>query len=220
MANKPPSDFDGSTPISTSQLSRDEMLGKFVFPKLKENKPVIGACSLNATYGRVQTYVTASPTAAEKQRLAEENQRFRNNFAIAWLGPIFGAPAVAARQAGASEDAVEAAAELGANFIPAGRGRTPGRRTAVSVAAKRKNKHLKPDPNAEGSHSTYRTDKNGKVEAHAQWDPNPKNPTGFDQTMRVDTQYGSPHVHGGVPTPHTHLSDGSTRPALPDELPN
>jgi hypothetical protein len=219
MASKPPSDFDGSTPISTDVSVEDMVRGPVLthLSQMPRVKPVEFPCSINATYGRVQTFVTASPTAAEKQRLAEENQRFRNNFAIAWLGPIFGAPAVAARTAGASEDGVEAAALLGANFIGAGRGRTPGRRPAVSVAKRRDN--LKPDPNAQGSHSTYRTDKDGKVTGHAQWDPNPQNPTGFDQSMRVDTQYASPHVHGGVPTPHTHLPGGVTRPALPGELP-
>lgn len=59
---------------------------------------------------------------------------------------------------------------------------------------------------------------NGHHTGHAEWKPNPQNPTGFDQVKRVDTQHANPHSHGGVPTPHTH-SGGGVRPATPDELP-
>lgn len=80
-----------------------------------------------------------------------------------------------------------------------------------------KNK-LKPDGDATGSHSTWKTDADGNITGHAEWKPNPRNPSGFDQAKRVDTQHANPHSHGGVPTPHTH-SGGGVRPATPDELP-
>ena len=100
---------------------------------------------------------------------------------------------------------------------------------ATKGAAKtgRGKNHLTPDSKAEGPHSTFRRDANGNVSHHAEWKPNPKNPTGFDQTKRVDTQYSNPHTHvnkttkNTVPTPHAHdrSAPGGVRPARPDELP-
>jgi RHS repeat-associated protein len=99
------------------------------------------------------------------------------------------------------------------------------------VAAKgagRGGNKLTPDPAAQGQHTTFKTDpQTGKVTGHAEWQPNPKNPSGFDQAKRVDTQYANPHTHHNnatgqpVPTPHVHdkAAPGGVRPARPDELP-
>ena len=61
--------------------------------------------------------------------------------------------------------------------------------------------NLKPELNASGDHSTFRTDATGRVTHYASWKPNPKNPTGFDVTYRFD---GIGRAHNGVPTPHIH----------------
>ena len=87
--------------------------------------------------------------------------------------------------------------------------------------------HLKLNPDAEGPHSTFKTDAQGRVTGHAEWQPNPRNPAGMDQVKRVDTQYANPHTHHNnvtkeqVPTPHVHekSTPGEVRPARPDELP-
>ncbi|HEY5958768.1 MAG TPA: RHS repeat-associated core domain-containing protein, partial [Polyangiaceae bacterium] len=80
---------------------------------------------------------------------------------------------------------------------------------------------LRPDTAAEGPHSTFKRNADGKVTGHAEWTPNSRNPIRFDQAKRVDTQYASPHTDRGVPTPHTHGKNipGGVRPATPDELP-
>ena len=89
----------------------------------------------------------------------------------------------------------------------------------AAKGAKPRVKKLGPHPEAQGPHTTFKVDaQTGKVTGHAEWHPNPKNPTGFDQVKRVDTQYANPHSHGGVPTPHTH-SKGSVRPSTLEELP-
>jgi hypothetical protein len=84
---------------------------------------------------------------------------------------------------------------------------------------------LKPDPAAEGAHSTFKRDPTtGKVTGHAEWQPNPRNPSGFDQAKRVDVT-GDPHFNKAtrqdVPTPHVHEkgAPGGVRPARPDEVP-
>lgn len=87
---------------------------------------------------------------------------------------------------------------------------------------------LKPDPAAQGPHTTFKRDpQTGKVSGHAEWQPNSRNPSGFEQAKRVDTQYSNPHTHHDkatgeqVPTPHAHdqSAAGGVRPARPDELP-
>lgn len=78
--------------------------------------------------------------------------------------------------------------------------------------------NLRPDPSAEGPHTTIKRDADGNVTGHAEWTPNDRNPTGFDQVKRVDTQHANPHEHNGVPTPHVH-EGRDVRPARPDELP-
>ncbi|NNC19209.1 VCBS repeat-containing protein [Corallococcus exiguus] len=81
--------------------------------------------------------------------------------------------------------------------------------------------NLKPDLRAEGPHTTFKKDSQGRVTGYAEWQPNPRNPTGFDQAKRVDTQHANPHTHNNVPTPHVHekSAPGGVRPPRPDELP-
>ncbi|WP_149241132.1 DUF6443 domain-containing protein [Dyadobacter sp. 32] len=85
--------------------------------------------------------------------------------------------------------------------------------------------HLKPDPKAQGDHSTFRTDpKTGKTTNTATYAENPRNPkTGFQETKRVDVS-GKPHIHSQtkepIPTPHViEPKQKNPRPARPDELP-
>jgi len=87
--------------------------------------------------------------------------------------------------------------------------------------------NLKRAEGAEGAHSTFKRNAEGKTSGHAEWQPNSRNPSGFDQTKRVDTQHANPHTHHNrrtgqdVPTPHAHdkSTPGGVRPARPDELP-
>lgn len=184
---------------------------------MQQQQPVIGACSINGTYGRAQTFLTQGPTREEEARIAAERRRNANSLAIAWLGPLFGGPAAAVRAAGGNEDAVESAALMGGNLIGGFRGMRTGRGASIA-AARRGANNLRPDRNAQGRHSTFRRDADGNVTHHAEWEPNSQNPNGFQEVQRVDTQYANPHSHGGIPTPHTH-TPGGIRPALPGELP-
>ena len=75
----------------------------------------------------------------------------------------------------------------------------------------------KPDPNAEGAHSTYKRDpKTGEITNYRTWEPNSKNPSGFDEIkgydgigryhMDVTGENLMPHIHdrsilGGVRRP-------------------
>lgn len=87
--------------------------------------------------------------------------------------------------------------------------------------------HLKLNERAQGPHSTFKTDSEGRVTGHAEWQPNAYNPHGMQQVKRVDTQYANPHTHHNgatgqeVRTPHVHekSAPGGVRPARPDELP-
>ncbi len=93
---------------------------------------------------------------------------------------------------------------------------THGKKKKGSGRAKNK---LKPDPKATGPHSRFKRDpKTGRVTGYETYDPNPKNPGGFDSKKRVDTQHGKPHSHGGVSTPHVHEGK-KVRPAKANELP-
>jgi len=83
---------------------------------------------------------------------------------------------------------------------------------------------LGPDPAAEGPHSTFKTDPQGKVTSHAEWKSNPKNPSGYDQVKRTDVEGAADYNKAtgkDVPTPHTHEkgTPGGVRPATPDEVP-
>ena len=85
--------------------------------------------------------------------------------------------------------------------------------------------HLKPDATAQGDHSTYRTDPNtGKTTNTATYEKNPRNPSGFQETKRVDVS-GESHKHSKtgqqIPTPHVHEpKTKDPRPAIPNEIPN
>lgn len=86
--------------------------------------------------------------------------------------------------------------------------------------------HLKPVQNAGGEHCTFKRDPvTGKITGYAEWKPNARNPSGFDEVKRVDVT-GGPHTNKAtkekVPTPHVHGKDipGGVRPAQPDEVPN
>jgi uncharacterized protein RhaS with RHS repeats len=84
--------------------------------------------------------------------------------------------------------------------------------------------NLKPDSNAQGPHSTFKRDGDGNLTNHAEWQPNPRNPSGFDEAKRIDL-VGDPHYNKisgqEVQTPHTHGKDipGGVRPAKPEEIP-
>lgn len=97
--------------------------------------------------------------------------------------------------------------------------------TCKPTGAGRGGTRLKPDPQAQGPHSTFKRDtQTGKVTGHAEWKPNPKNPSGFDEVKRVDVQ-GEAHFNKAtkqdVATPHTHGKDipGGVRPSTADEVP-
>ena len=91
----------------------------------------------------------------------------------------------------------------------------------VPTRSSRGKNHLQPDPDAIGTHSTFRRNAEGNVKHHAEWTPNPQNPSGFDLAKRVDTQFAAPHIDRGVSIPHTHekTAPGGVRRARPDELP-
>jgi hypothetical protein len=84
--------------------------------------------------------------------------------------------------------------------------------------------NLKPDPNAESAHSTFRTDANRKVTHYAEWSPNSKNPSGFDLVKRFDG-IGGAHTNSftgiEVLTPHVHgkIIPGGVRKPFFLELP-
>jgi hypothetical protein len=82
--------------------------------------------------------------------------------------------------------------------------------------------HQKPDPNAAGDHSTFRTDpKTGKITNTATYKQNSRNPSGFEEVKRVDVKGESHKNRAGkdVPTPHVHEKKKEIRPARPDEIP-
>jgi hypothetical protein len=66
---------------------------------------------------------------------------------------------------------------------------------AVAGSSGRAANNLRRDPAAEGAHSTFKVGPQGQVTGHAEWEPNPKNPSGFDQIKRVDTQHANSHTH-------------------------
>lgn len=84
--------------------------------------------------------------------------------------------------------------------------------------------HQQPDPNAQGDHSTFRTDPNtGKTTNTATYKENKKNPSGFQETKRVDVT-GNSHRNTKtgqeIKTPHVHEpKQKDPRPARSDELP-
>ncbi len=77
-----------------------------------------------------------------------------------------------------------------------------------------KNK-LRPDSNATGSHTVFKRNSSGEIVGYATYEPNSKNPSGFDEVFRFD-KYGK---HGKVIGSHVHLQNGEVRPAYFWEIP-
>lgn len=80
-----------------------------------------------------------------------------------------------------------------------------------------------PVSDADGPHSTWKEDPvTGQKTRVETWVPNPQNPSGWDSGGATDVT-GRPHYDKAtgqyIPAPHTHLPDGTTRPATPDEIP-
>lgn len=106
------------------------------------------------------------------------------------------------------------------------------RETIVAVAATAASRGgggrmgLRPNPNAAGPHSTFRTGPGGKTTHYETWQPqtNPKNPAPWESVVRVDVT-GDPDFNKVtqkmVPTPHAHdpKATGGVRPANPTEIP-
>lgn len=119
---------------------------------------------------------------------------------------------------------VPAGALLGNGKKAANVAAATGGAKAAGGAGGRGANNLKSDPAAQGPHSTFKTDPQGRVTGHAEWQPNPRNPSGFDEVKRVDMM-GDPHYNKvtgeRVPTPHVHEmgTPGGVRPARPDEVP-
>jgi RHS repeat-associated protein len=82
--------------------------------------------------------------------------------------------------------------------------------------------NLKPDPAAGGAHSTVKRGPDGATSNYGTYEPNPKNPSGFQEVKRVDVT-GRPHRNPDgtiVPTPHVKEAGAKgVRPATPEELP-
>ena len=91
------------------------------------------------------------------------------------------------------------------------------------VNASRSDNKLKPNPGANGDHSSIKRDPSGKTTNTATYKKNPKNPSGFDEVKRVDVT-GKPHFDKktgkSIPTPHVQEPKKPVRPARQDELPN
>ena len=87
--------------------------------------------------------------------------------------------------------------------------------------------HLQPEVAADGPHTTFRRNHEGDVTHYVEWKDNPRNPSGFDEVKRVDTQYATPHSHHNkatnheITTPHAHdpSTPGGVRPVHPNERP-
>jgi hypothetical protein len=84
-----------------------------------------------------------------------------------------------------------------------------------------KNK-LTPDRIAEGPHTAFKRGPDGKVSNYATYEPNPHNPSGFQELKRVDVIGKSHRNPDGtlIPTPHVREPGlRGVRPASPEELP-
>ena len=86
-------------------------------------------------------------------------------------------------------------------------------------------KKVKPIKDANGPHTTWKTDpQTGQITRHETWNPNPRNPTGWDKVQSTDLK-GAPHINKqtgeAIPTPHTQGKGipGGVRPASPSEIP-
>ena len=80
----------------------------------------------------------------------------------------------------------------------------------------RSKNNLNPDPDAQGAHTTFKRGPDGTIEHYATYEPNPRNPSGFDEVLRYD---GIGKPHNNVSTPHI-LEGKIVRPADPWEIPN
>ncbi|MCP5503101.1 MAG: hypothetical protein H7A25_24595 [Leptospiraceae bacterium] len=83
---------------------------------------------------------------------------------------------------------------------------------------------LKPDPNAEGNHTTFIEDIYGYILKYATYIRNILNPTGYDEVKRVDL-FGDEHfnkkINEMIDTPHVHEKGipGNIRKANEEEIP-
>lgn len=92
----------------------------------------------------------------------------------------------------------------------------------VAKSVGRAKNKLGPVAEADGAHSTYKTGADGKISNTATYEPNAKNPSGFQETKRVDVTGRTHRNPDGsiVPTPHVkEPGRPGVRPADPDELP-
>ena len=85
----------------------------------------------------------------------------------------------------------------------------------VHNSCRAKNK-LKPDSQATEAHTVIKRGANGEITNYATFEPNSKNPTGFDEVFRFD-KYGS---HGNINGPHVHLPHNKVRAPYPWEFPS
>lgn len=71
---------------------------------------------------------------------------------------------------------------------------------------------LSPNTDAKGPHCTW------KCDGHVEWTPNSRNPSGWDQDLRVRTDGGS---HGGITPPiaYPNGKGSKARSAQPGEYP-
>ncbi|KAF0227523.1 MAG: hypothetical protein FD175_2640 [Beijerinckiaceae bacterium] len=85
--------------------------------------------------------------------------------------------------------------------------------------------NLAPDPTAKGPHTTFSRDELGRVDKHQSWEPNSRNPKGWDAGNRTDMK-GASHRNSvtkeDIATPHTHDKNapGGIREATPNEIPS
>jgi hypothetical protein len=145
-----------------------------------------------------------------------------NNFLVAAAPLLWAAAEAALAELGTTGVVVASAAAGGYALHKATEGDGDSAGEKAADAAGGRLKVMKPIQEANGtSHTTIKRDpKTGKVSNYETWEPNPKNPTGYDSQKRVDTQHAKPHSHGGVDTPHVHEKGSKMpRPALPTELP-
>jgi hypothetical protein len=85
---------------------------------------------------------------------------------------------------------------------------------------------MRPDPAAQGPHTTFKVSAGGQVTKYQTWGPqtNPRNPAPWVSTKRFDRS-GDPHFNKdtkeSVPTPHVHENStpGGVRRAHPEEIP-
>jgi LysM repeat protein len=93
---------------------------------------------------------------------------------------------------------------------------------AATASSGRARNNLRPIEGAEGAHSAIKRTPDGQISNYAVYEPNPMNPTGFQEVKRVDV-LGRPHVNPDgtiVATPHVSgVGIKGVRPANPWEMP-